>query len=89
MVYKTLEIFSVRQFISTKCYYWFYYRIIKEIQVASYSNILWEYLSLLLQRWTYLYLFVSIYLTMVEVLLNIGEYRLSPDLGEILLPYIT
>lgn len=50
MVYKTFEIFSVRQFLSTKCYYWFYYRIIKEIQVASYSNILGKYLSLLLQR---------------------------------------
>lgn len=61
MVYKALEIFSVRRFISTKCYYWFYYRTVKEIQVASYSNILWEYLSLLLQRGgpicIYLYLF--------------------------------
>lgn len=41
------------------------------------------------ERWTYLYLFVSIYQAMVEVLLNIDEYRLGPDLEEILLAYIT
>ena len=33
--------------------------------------------------------FVSIYQVMVEVLLNIDEYRWSPDLGEMLLTYIT
>lgn len=50
MVYKTLETFSVKEFISSKCYYWFYYRIVKETQVTSYSNILRKYLSLLLRR---------------------------------------
>lgn len=34
MAYKTFVIFSVRKFISTKCYYWFDYRIVKESQVA-------------------------------------------------------
>ena len=35
MVYKTFEVVSVRKFIGTKCYYWFYYRTVKVVQVAS------------------------------------------------------
>lgn len=34
-------------------------------------------------------LFVSIYQALVEVLLNIDEYRLSPDIKEMLLAFIT
>lgn len=34
-------------------------------------------------------LFVSIYQALAEVLLNIDEYRLSPDIKEMLLAFIT